>query len=255
MEKAAAEDKAILHFSAGGGWFQRPLELLTRGLRQSQPCCQLGQADGGTDEAYQGKFVPMPRAEASTSYASRRIAGSTKLCGAGGLASLGFAGPSGTSSPLTARWLSIRHPGRIAGSLCPAAGERPQGRRRAPRQLRSEPGGRPTNRRPPAPYSSTSIAGPWNEAPMTNSGPPQRPPGLVRVRRACCPARFLNHSGTRCGWIPPRPGQLLPKKSPERPKVPGASRDRQRIFLFYLYNWFANSGGGYWGRSTLPPAT
>jgi hypothetical protein len=26
---------------------------------------------------------------------------------------------------------------------------------------------------------------------------------------------------------------------------------RQRIFLFYLYNWFSNSGGGYWGPRLL----
>jgi hypothetical protein len=26
---------------------------------------------------------------------------------------------------------------------------------------------------------------------------------------------------------------------------------RQRIFLFYLYNWFTNSGGGYWGPRLL----
>jgi hypothetical protein len=26
---------------------------------------------------------------------------------------------------------------------------------------------------------------------------------------------------------------------------------RQRLFLFYLYNWFSNSGGGYWGPRLL----
>lgn len=26
---------------------------------------------------------------------------------------------------------------------------------------------------------------------------------------------------------------------------------RQRIFLFYLYNWFGNSGGGFWGPRLL----
>jgi hypothetical protein len=26
---------------------------------------------------------------------------------------------------------------------------------------------------------------------------------------------------------------------------------RQRVFLFYLYNWFANSGGGYWDARVL----
>src|SRR5262249_30930872 len=31
--------------------------------------------------------------------------------------------------------------------------------------------------------------------------------------------------------------------------VPAAIR--QRIFLFYLYNWFTNSGGGYWGPRLL----
>src|SRR5262249_7023947 len=31
--------------------------------------------------------------------------------------------------------------------------------------------------------------------------------------------------------------------------VPAAVR--QRIFLFYLYNWFTNSGGGYWGPRLL----
>lgn len=29
---------------------------------------------------------------------------------------------------------------------------------------------------------------------------------------------------------------------------------RQRIFLFYLYNWFSNSGGGYWGPRLLKNA-
>src|SRR5262249_45376140 len=26
---------------------------------------------------------------------------------------------------------------------------------------------------------------------------------------------------------------------------------RQRLFLFYLYNWFSNSGGGFWGPRLL----
>jgi hypothetical protein len=29
---------------------------------------------------------------------------------------------------------------------------------------------------------------------------------------------------------------------------------RQRMFLFYLYNWFSNSGGGYWGPRLLKNA-
>jgi hypothetical protein len=35
----------------------------------------------------------------------------------------------------------------------------------------------------------------------------------------------------------------------DRYEVPAAIR--QRIFLFYLYNWFTNSGGGFWGPRLL----
>lgn len=36
-----------------------------------------------------------------------------------------------------------------------------------------------------------------------------------------------------------------PRQEGESYPIPPAIR--QRIFLFYLYNWFTNSGGGYWG--------
>jgi hypothetical protein len=42
------------------------------------------------------------------------------------------------------------------------------------------------------------------------------------------------------------PGQRRPG---ETYAVPAAIR--QRIFLFYLYNWFTNSGGGFWGPRLL----
>jgi hypothetical protein len=39
------------------------------------------------------------------------------------------------------------------------------------------------------------------------------------------------------------------RKKGETYPIPAAIR--QRIFLFYLYNWFSNSGGGYWGPRLL----
>jgi hypothetical protein len=44
---------------------------------------------------------------------------------------------------------------------------------------------------------------------------------------------------------------LLPKTLQKGQALPVPTPLRTRIFLFYLYNWFANSGGGYWGPKHL----
>jgi hypothetical protein len=44
---------------------------------------------------------------------------------------------------------------------------------------------------------------------------------------------------------------LLPKELEKGRTLAVPTPIRMRIFLFYLYNWFANSGGGYWGPKHL----
>lgn len=53
-------------------------------------------------------------------------------------------------------------------------------------------------------------------------------------------------------WLTAEESQSLEpgdRKKGETYAFPSAVR--QRIFLFYLYNWFTNSGGGYWGPRLL----
>jgi hypothetical protein len=53
-------------------------------------------------------------------------------------------------------------------------------------------------------------------------------------------------------WLTAAEAQsLMPKKPQQGQSFAVPSAIRQRIFLFYLYNWFANSGGGYWGPKHL----
>jgi len=47
---------------------------------------------------------------------------------------------------------------------------------------------------------------------------------------------------------------LLPKELRKGQTLAVPTPLRSRMFLFYLYNWFANSGGGFWGPNHLKSA-
>jgi hypothetical protein len=44
---------------------------------------------------------------------------------------------------------------------------------------------------------------------------------------------------------------LIPEKPREGDRLAIPAAVRQRLFLFYLFNWFVNSGGGYWAPQHL----
>jgi hypothetical protein len=55
-----------------------------------------------------------------------------------------------------------------------------------------------------------------------------------------------------CLWLTEAEWKALaPAKPFEGDTVPVPAAVRQRIFLFYLFNWFVNSGGGYWSPELL----
>jgi hypothetical protein len=62
----------------------------------------------------------------------------------------------------------------------------------------------------------------------------------------------LNEPQREWLWLTEDEAQSLApgkRQKGESYEVPAAIR--QRMFLFYLYNWFSNSGGGYWGPRLL----
>ncbi len=58
-----------------------------------------------------------------------------------------------------------------------------------------------------------------------------------------------------CLWLAESEWKALMPKGPRAgDRVPLPESVRQRIFLFYLFNWFVNSGGGYWAPKHLHDA-
>jgi hypothetical protein len=55
-----------------------------------------------------------------------------------------------------------------------------------------------------------------------------------------------------CLWLAEEEWKaLMPKKPRVGDRVPLPASVRQRVLLFYVFNWFVNSGGGYWAPKHL----